>query len=602
MKKYFAILLTIAMAACANEPTGGDGDTGGNTGGVPDNGLGYYENAKALLSTLTPITNDGQYELPIVSAGHSGKNVGNHIPNSYSQRIPTAVTLSDGRVALTGDIRWPRGNADAPHLTSSFFRISKDAKANSWDDIKVLNRFNDFDTTTITEEVSGQIIIAAGLVDNAIVVGPNDTLIALSMMNPPTVGLHGGSTDSFEDVHPFTNHGGKQYLLLRDSGETAADLPNYGLGQAPAGGPIDNYKPQDTTYFKYGVDVEGGPIVEFTATGPVSVTPALYADEYWELYTDVDFKTPFLTNQIAMNGTKYKWSDTKAHAHLFFYASPYWPSRVNSYLSYSKSTDKGNTWSKIKDITHQVKKESHKAGILINSPAKGYTKRFGANKGRIFFSAYKHGIGGGRSEKPLVFWTDDLGENWGSADDFVAQSATGDTGSESTVVETPNGDLILVSRANGKPTYSVSLDSGKTWSALRVIPEPAGDGGYFSAAQYNQLTVINIDQHKAQDGRALVAFSYAKSASRTRQNGTLTFAALTLNGKLDDPNRDWAFDFKFNGGDGVQRLYTERNGQHDYSGLTELQDGSISVFFEGTHWVQDIQGELSFVTIPLQGL
>jgi len=588
------------------------------TYGVPDNGLGYYANAKVISGILPPVTNKDPYEFPIVGAAATSlKRSGNWIKNNHTQRIPTAVTLFDGTLVTTGDLRWTDGS-DAPHKTSSFVRISKNAEATEWEDIEILNNFNDFDLDTITEQGGTavvQITLGVGLVDNSVGVGKNDVLIAMSMLNPPTVGLHRGSSDMFEDVHPFKNYNGVQYLLLRESGEVASDLLTYRTGRNMSTGPNNDTKPNDTSVFKYGVNVKGGVIVKFEFAGQnitkaTPVVPKLYVDEYWELYTDAKFTKPYMTNQIALaDNYRYEWSDKRAHAHLFFYASPYAPSYVNSFLAYSKSTDRGRTWSKPKDILHQVKKESHLAGILINSPAKGYMKRFGENKGRILFTAYKHNATTGvNSEKPLVFWTDNNGENWGSADDFVPQQGSL-TGSESTIVEAPNGDLIIIARATGKPTYSISLDSGVTWSALRLIPEPANNPTYFDSKAYNQLSAANISHYKASDGRALIAFSHAKgqdSGSQwpRRKNGTLTIAALTLIGEVDSPSRDWTFDFLFNGGVGFQQGYqSSANAYHDYSGITELKNGDIGVFYEGEKWLVSQEGNaLEYVTIPLKGL
>ena len=582
---------------------------GGSTGGVPDNGLGYYADAKILLSAAAPITNSGQYKYPIAGwASDQLANAGNSIKNNHSSRIPTAVTLSDGTVVLTGDLRWSN-DADAPHKTSSFVRISKDATATSWNDVKILNTFEDFDTDSFSgsavnkRAAIGQITIGVGLVDNSIGVGQNDTLIALSMLNPPTVGLHGGSSASQTDVLPFTNFGGKDYLLLRESGQTEADLANYRTGghKDKVNGPNNSTRPDDKSVFKYGVDVKGGPIVEFTTSGPKPVSPALYADEYWELYTDAKFTQKYMTNQIAVTDTfTYKWSDKKAHAHLFFYASPYAPSYVHSFIAYSKSDDKGRTWSKPKEISHQFKTDPRKYGILINSPAKGYLKRFGANKGRLLFSAYKF-HGGVSSERPLVFWTDDKGENWESSDSFIDQSSD-ETGSESVIVEAPNGDLIIIARAAGTPTYAVSLDSGKTWSTLRTIPEPATKPGYWDGRAYNQLSAINISHYKAVNGRALIAISHAKGQAGKRRFGHVTFAALNLVGAKDSPTRTWELDFLFVDGEGVQRKYTESDEQHDYSGITELQNGNVSIFFEGSTWWGGYpQNAMDYVTIPLTG-
>ena len=602
MKKYLAILLTVVMASCGSTA---DTDNGGGgekpTTGVPDNGLGYYETAKVLGSARTPITNIGQFKHPIVGFTSGGfKKPGNWIKNNHSARIPTAVTLSDGTIVLTGDLRWS-SDADAPHKTSSFVRISRDVLGETWDDVKILNNFNDIDLDTVAAEggvAVGQMKIGMGLVDNSMGVAQDDTLIALSMFNPPTVGLHGGSGRGTE-AQPFTNIGTTDYLLLRESGETAADLAKYRTGKS-ASGPSDGTRPDDKSVFKYGVDVKGGPIVEFTTSGPKPVSPALYVDEYWELYKDAKFTQKYMTNQMAIaNGDQYEWSDKETHAHLFFYASPYAPSYVNSYLAYSKSDDRGKTWSKPKELTHHFSKKGLDYGILINSPAKGYLKRFGANKGRLLFSSYKHTAGISPHELPLVFWTDDKGETWDSANNFIPSDSL--TGSESVIVEMPNGDLMLISRSNlSKPLYSISLDSGKTWSKFRIIEEPVGNPNYFNGIVNNQLSAINISHYKAQDDRALIAISHARGAGTARKNGHVTFAALNLIGNVTAPDRDWELDFLFNGGEGVQQQYTELGGQHDYSGIIELQNGDVASFYEGSSWWSGwAESALDYVTIPL---
>ena len=605
MKKYFVILLTIAMASCTTDPTtGGGGNEGiaGDGGGVnvPDDGTGYYPTAKVFTKFGDVTTN----EKPVVSWLHSEKNSQNAIENSIGSRIPSMIILPSGRLVISGDIRWT-GNGDLPHKTDTFTRYSDDEGA-SWSRIGFLQKYDDFDTDTFalinkagsgTDKNAGQLKLGTGLADAVIGRAADGTIMAIATLGPHSTGNADGGY-SAQPARAYKDFKGKEYLMLREP--DAVNLADHSVSQSTdqSGGTTrENTELSDTTKFKYGFEADGGQLQLFTFNGQniATATPVanVYIDKHYYLWSDAAMKTPINVKKLAVNDSyKYVMSDKDTQANIFYLESPYWPFRRYTHVTMTRSFDNGETWeARPTIITHKVRKNADAeltakgkmAGMFFVSPTTGYLKRFGVNKGRLLFSAYASGQGGGpNGEQVMVYWTDDAGKTWGSADKYIPRGTGLDHFSETAIIEAPDGTLLTISRSLGGAkvgaVYAASKDGGKTWTAADFIPN--GVGG-LDAIQYNQLSAINLSQWKGVQGEALVAFSHASRQANPqgRSNGKITIAALV---KDDSVPQGWSFDFtQAFGGQPQSILYTDNPSKHDYSVAVEKLDGNIIVFYEG---------------------
>ena len=604
MKKYLVILLTIAMAACTTDPDTGGGNAGqtGDGGGVnvPDDGTGYYPTAKIFTGFGNVVTNEN----PIMSWLHPQKNPNNAVKNSIGSRIPSMLILPSGRLVISGDVRWT-GNGDLPHKTDTFTRFSDD-EGNSWSKVKFLQRYNDFDTDTFalinksgsgTDKNAGQLKLGLGLADAVIGRASDGTIMAIATLGPHSTGNADGGYGA-DSARAYKDFNGKEYLMLRLA--DAVNLADHSVSQSTdqSGGTTrENTELSDTTKFKYGFDANGGQLQEFTFNGQ-SITKATpvagyYMDKHYDMWSNAAMTTPINVKQLAVNSDyKYVMSDKDTQANIFYLNSPYWPFRRYTHVTMTRSFDNGETWEKRPTIiTHKVRKNGDAeltakgtmAGMFFVSPTTGYLKRFGVNKGRLLFSAYSSGSGGGENgEQVMVYWTDDGGKTWGMADKYIARGTGLDHFSETAIIEAPDGTLITISRSLGGAkvgaVYAASKDGGKTWTPADFIPNGAGG---LDAIQYNQLSAINLSQWKGVQGEALVAFSHASRQANPqgRSNGKITIAALKKDTSVP---QGWSFDFTDAfGGEPRSILYTDDPSKHDYSVAIEKLDGNIIVFYEG---------------------
>ena len=586
------------------------GPSSGDGGGinVPDNGTGYYTYAKKFTGFGNIITNKD----PVVSWLHPQKTENNAIKDSIGSRIPSMITLPSGRIVISGDIRWT-GNGDLPHKTDNFSRYS-DTGGNSWSKIRVLHKFNDFDTDTFaninkassgTDKSAGQIKIGAAAADAAIGRAKDGTIIAIA-----TAGAHStGNADvgyGAQPARPYKEFSGKTYLMLREKPDV--NINNFSISStgAQSSGSTREDTELDNAKFKYGIEVNMSGIEtkavrqlqEFTFNGRdiASAAPVanVYIDEKLYVWKDAQGTSPFNVKQLGVTtGYKYEELAKTTQAHLFYMNSPYWPFRRYTHVTMSRSTDDGASWNPQADvISHLVRAKGDAvltsrgkmAGMFFISPTAGYLKRFGNNKGRLFFSAYSSGQGGGpNKEHPMIFWTDDAGKSWDSADDFIAWGAGVNGSSETAIVEAPDGTLIAVSRAAGTgagASYATSKDSGKTWTESLIIPKSGTGKPGLDALGSNQLFAVNLSQWKGVNGEPLVAFSHASESLPRRSNGKITIAALVKD--TTNPARGWTFDFsQAFGGTGHSINYTAKPSNHDYSVVVEKLDGNLGIYYEG---------------------
>ena len=110
---------------------------------------------------------------------------------------------------------------------------------------------------------------------------------------------------------------------------------------------------------------------------------------------------------------------------------------------------------------------------------------------------------------------------------------------------------------------ATSFDGGATWDSEVYedtnLPEP-----------YCQLSVMNYS--KKIDGQDAIVFANPKGTGRT--NGTVRFGIIKQNGTHSNGEPRYEFEWKYN------KLV--KAGTYAYSCLTELPNGDIGLFYEGT--------------------
>ena len=133
------------------------------------------------------------------------------------------------------------------------------------------------------------------------------------------------------------------------------------------------------------------------------------------------------------------------------------------------STDHGKSWSKKVNITKQTQKmclENEFGQIALPildgnwgwtglGPVHGIVKKHEPNAGRILFAA-RHVESDNKSYAHIIY-SDDRGQNWNIGGSLHIKS------SESTVVELPNGDIMLNARSTGNSSnriVGISVDGG----------------------------------------------------------------------------------------------------------------------------------------------
>lgn len=222
---------------------------------------------------------------------------------------------------------------------------------------------------------------------------------------------------------------------------------------------------------------------------------------------------------------------------------------VSVFVSYSD--DEGLTWAKEKDITSQVKLNTH--GWYATGPCHGIVKQKMPNKGRIVIPA-NHNISSTLEGYSHVIYSDDKGETWtlGGTVNLVNTN-------ESSVTELSDGRLMLnmrgadASRPSNKRfrITSTSDDGGATWSDCvydENLIEPMSQG-----------VVLNYGTGK--DGKGIILFSNP-SHQTNRKNNTLKLS-------LDDAVT-WSNSIS----------YTGEENYGGYSDIGRYSEGQIGVLYE----------------------
>ncbi|TKG94589.1 exo-alpha-sialidase [Puteibacter caeruleilacunae] len=214
---------------------------------------------------------------------------------------------------------------------------------------------------------------------------------------------------------------------------------------------------------------------------------------------------------------------------------------ILTYITYSE--DDGQTWSKPVDITKSVK-PSH--WLNANTPGAMIQLRKGPHKGRIITSLWgtvpvKKGDKIIRNWEIISAWSDDMGKTWKRTE--ALDDPEKGFPNECQIVETSNGDLVIISRNQGGDRMrkkAISHDGGETWSPLSTDPTLPSvacmgsvikgpkkkDGSWDLYASFpskdgrkNGQIAVSTDNGKSFQIKKIISGSFAYSATQISANG-----------------------------------------------------------------------------------
>ncbi|ATD54786.1 sialidase domain-containing protein [Clostridium chauvoei] len=252
-----------------------------------------------------------------------------------------------------------------------------------------------------------------------------------------------------------------------------------------------------------------------------------------------------------------------------------------SFLSLIYSDDEGETWSDPIDLNKQVKSDWMR--FLGTGPGRGHQIKTGNYAGRLVFPVYLTNSSGFQSS--TVIYSDDNGATWNMGEtatdgrlmsngekanaETITTSTSGGVGqlTECQVVEMPNGQLKMFMRnTGGNSSYvriATSFDGGATWDDDVVRDENIRE-------PYCQLSVINYSQKI--DGKDALIFANPDAGNRS--NGTVRIGLITENGNYDNGEPRYDIEWKYS--------KVVAPGTYAYSCLSEMPNGEIGLFYEGT--------------------
>lgn len=437
--------------------------------------------------------------------------------NSKLFRIPSILTLKNGRTLAGGDIRYGNGTDDPANI-ETVIRYSDD-NCKTWSDIVWVNHFNDMEDRDHNKAIP----TSASFCDSAMCQDKNGVVYHVSDACPAYMGLWTAGT--YGKDSGFID--GKLALCDKTSHKKAENTT------------------LDKTHYPYYVGdfSEKGfaPVLGFSDN---SVYNDYYVDKGYNIYQKVnDDFSPVLIKQMNKDGTI---NDNDVIANIFY---AYAPIKIypTYYLWVKKSFDNGETWTDGKILNTQI----NSRGFTGFSPGVGICIEKDG-KQRVIFSVYDNNDS---KEYTSVIYTDD-GENWHRSQK-ANQVGTAGKSSESQLVLMNNGVLRMYSRNTaGYISYTDSTDGGETWSKYTVDEDiPYCSNCMFSVINYSK----EIDGKKA--------IILACPSAKTRKLGVIKIGLYDENNVVN-----WKYRKKVT--DSLNPF------SYVYSCITELPDGNIADLYE----------------------
>ena len=437
--------------------------------------------------------------------------------NSKLFRIPSILTLKNGRVIAGGDIRYGNGTDDPANI-ETVIRYSDD-NCKTWSDIVWVNHFNDMEDADHNQAIP----TSASFCDAAICQDKNGVVYHVCDACPAYMGLWSAGT--YGKGNGYID--GKLALCDKTSHEKAESTT------------------LDKKHYPYYVDAfnEDGfaPVLRFSDN---SSYKNYFVDKFYNIYEKKGEEySPVLIKQMNKDGSL---NDKDIIANVFY---AYAPVKIypTYYLWVRKSFDNGESWVDGKILNLEIGSK----GFTGFSPGVGICIEKDG-KQRVVFSVYDNNDG---REYTSVIYTDD-GESWKRSTKANQVGLAGKS-SESQFVLLNNGVLRMYSRnIAGYISYTDSTDCGETWSSYTIDKAL----GYCSNCMFS---VINYS--KKIDGKDAIIL--ACPSTKTRKLGVIKI------GLYDESNKvEWKYNKKVT--DSLNPF------SYVYSCITELQDGNIVDLYE----------------------
>ena len=437
--------------------------------------------------------------------------------NSKLFRIPSILTLKNGRVIAGGDIRYGNGTDDPANI-ETVIRYSDD-NCQTWSDVVWVNHFNDMEDADHNKAIP----TSASFCDSAICQDKNGVVYHVCDACPAYMGLWRAGT--YGKDNGFID--GKLALCDKTSHEKAESTT------------------LDKKHYPYYVDNfnEDGfaPVLRFSDN---SRYKNYFVDKFYNIYQKTgEAFSPILIKQMNKDGSL---NDNDVIANIFY---AYAPIKIypTYYLFVRKSFDNGESWSEGKILNLEIGSK----GFTGFSPGVGICIEKNG-KQRVIFSVYDNNDG---KEYTSVIYTDD-GENWHRSEKANQVGATGKS-SESQMVLLHNNVLRMYSRNTaGFIGYTESTDYGETWSKYTI--DESLD--YCSNCMFS---VINYS--KKIDGKDAIIL--ACPSTNKRKLGVIKIGLYDKNNKVE-----WKYNKKVT--DSLNPF------SYVYSCITELSDGNIVDLYE----------------------
>ncbi|MEK4760398.1 sialidase family protein [Viridibacillus sp. FSL E2-0187] len=393
--------------------------------------------------------------------------------------------------------------------------------------------------------------------------------------------VHGG--DSPNNIDAVIRRSNDQGMTWEENGIVINDYPDQASN-------IDLSLLQDETNERIFALVDGFPhggglmggfgTNAFKGTGFKTIEGKKYmvlTDENKNEYTireegNIYNKTGELT-EYSVDENRNLYVNGKKTDNYFSQTSPLKPLKT-SYLELYYSDDEGATWTEPIDLNDEVKEEW--MIFLGTGPGNGIQLNNGPHKGRLVFPVYF--LNEYNRQASALIYSDDHGKTWTRGESpnegrvvgeeiinerYFTNSAHEIT--ESQVVEMPNGQLKLFMRNySGYAQIATSFDGGESWDS-QVVTEKA------LIAPYSQISAIRYTGQV--DGKEAVIFSSA-SDNVSRVNGTVKVGLIEEDGTYENGQVKYSFNWKYS-----QLVKPDTYG---YSSLTNLSNGDIGLFYEGT--------------------
>ncbi len=332
-------------------------------------------------------------------------------------RIPALLTLADGSVCASADLRWDHGK-DSPQNIDTVFAKSPDGYGN-WE-YQTVNCFDDY----ADGEGSAN---SASFIDSALLQAKDGTLFLLTEAYLSGVGIMNTKQGS-----GCVEREGKRYIALAKQGESdfCCYIATFENGFAPI--------------------LRGGEPTGYSV------------DEEYRLYQNGEALT-----MPQRDGSDNPTGETVAQS--VFYVESVFHVLETPYLWLRTSADGGATWSAPVILNPQVTAESDY--FLGACPGRGLSVDVDG-KERLIFALYLSNAGGG--EQAVTMYSDDGGRTWQRGKEVQNSLFTRKT-SESQLVALPDGTIRMFSRNSSNYVACCdSTDGGVSFSKSFACPDLYG--------------------------------------------------------------------------------------------------------------------------------